>query len=283
MAANERRDVSSRIYLSLTLALYAVGAAHVLLQAMTRRQLFTAGSLTATFAGFAVHTAALSQRWTEAGRFPALGLHDGASFLAWSMVLAFLLVSLRSRIDALGLVLHPAAFLLLLVANLVPPSEADRPVLKGLFLPLHATLALAGYAALFVAFAMGILYLVQERELKGRAPRTFYYVLPSLERCDTLGGRSAVVGFPLLTLAIVTGALWSYSAHGRFWSWDAKSVAAALAWCLYVALLVARHRSGWGGRRAAWMSIAGFVAVIFAFFWASAFSGSTMAAGALAR
>jgi cytochrome c-type biogenesis protein CcsB len=270
--------MSSRIYLSLTLALYAVGAAHVLLQAMTRRRLFTAGSLTATFAGFALHTAALSQRWTEAGQFPALGLHDGASFLGWSMVLAFLVVSLRTRVDALGLLVHPAAFALLLVANLVPPSEADRPLLRGLFLPLHATLALAGYSALFVAFAMGVLYLVQERELRGRAPHTFYYVLPSLERCDTLGGRSAILGFPLLTLAMVTGALWSYSAHGRFWSWDAKSVSAMLAWGLYVAIIVARHRSGWGGRRAAWMSIAGFIAVVFAFFWASAFSGSAMAA-----
>ena len=48
-----------------------------------------------------------------------------------------------------------------------------------------------------------------------------------------------------LTLAIVTGALWSFSAHGRFWTWDAKSLSAAAAWVLYVAILVARHRSGW--------------------------------------
>lgn len=272
------RRMSSRIYLSLTLALYAVGAVHVLLQAMTRRRALTSGTLIATLAGFALHTAALSQRWTEEGRFPAAGLHDGASFLAWGIVLAYLVVSLRSRIEALGLVLHPLAFVLVLIANLLPPSEQDRPLLKGLFLPIHTTLALAGYAALFVAFAMALLYLVQERELKARSPRTLYYLLPSLERCDTLGGRSAVVGFVLLTLAIVTGAMWSYSAHGRFWSWDAKSISAVLAWLLYVAILVARHRTGWGGRRTAWMAIAGFAAVVFAFFWASAFSGAVAAA-----
>jgi ABC-type uncharacterized transport system permease subunit len=270
--------MSSRIYLSLTLALYAVGAAQVLLQALTRRRPFTSGALVATLAGFALHTAALSQRWTEAGRFPAVGLQDGASFLAWSMVLAFLVVSLRTKVEALGLVLHPAAFVLVLVANVLPPSEAERPLLRGLFLPIHLTLVLAGYAALCVAFATALLYLVQERELKGRSPRSFTHVLPSLERCDSLGGTSAMVGFVLLTLAIVTGALWSFSAHGRFWTWDAKSLSAAAAWVLYVAILVARHRSGWGGRRAAWLAIAGFGAVVFSFFWASAFSGAAVAA-----
>src|SRR6188768_4260795 len=110
--------MSSRIYLSLTLALYAVGAAQVLLQALTRRRPFTSGALVATFAGFALHTAALSQRWTEAGRFPAVGLQDGASFLAWAIVLVFLMTYMRTRVDVLGLAVYPAAFGLLLIASL---------------------------------------------------------------------------------------------------------------------------------------------------------------------
>ena len=61
---------------------------------------------------------------------------------------------------------------------------------------------------------MGLLYLVQERGLKSRSPRRFYYLGPSLERCDTIGGASVAVGFGFLTLAIVTGVLWSHASKG---------------------------------------------------------------------
>ena len=69
--------------------------------------------------------------------------------------------------DVLGLAVYPVAFALVLVANLTPatPSAPTRSC-SSLFLPVHATLAFFGYAALFVAFAMGVLYLIQERELK---------------------------------------------------------------------------------------------------------------------
>jgi len=270
--------MSSKVYLVLTLALYAVGALHVLLQAVTRRRLPTSWTVTATLAGFALHTASLSQRWTEAGHFPAVGLHDVSSFLAWAVVLFFLMTYTRTRVEALGLAVYPVAFALVLVANMTPVAETDDPILKGFFLPIHATLAFFGYAALFVAFAMGVLYLFQERELKSRSPRTFYYILPSLERCDTIGARSVEVGFGFLTLAIVTGMLWSHRARGVYWTGDAKEWTAVIAWVLYVALILARQRTGWGGRRAALLGIAGFAAVVLTFVWVTVASGVASAA-----
>ena len=257
--------MSSQIYLLLTLAFYAVGALHVLLHAISRSRLLTSWTVTATLAGFAVHTAGLSQRWTEAGQFPVEGLHDGTSFLAWAIVLVFLMTYVRTRVDALGLAVYPAAFGLMLVSNLTSAPTSGNPNLRSLFLPIHATLAFFGYAALFVACAMGVLYLIQERELKSRSPRRFYYLLPSLERCDTISGRSVVAGFSLLTLAIVTGLLWSHAARGRYWTGDAKEWSALIAWLIYVALIWARQRTGWGGRRAALLGIAGFAVVAFTF------------------
>jgi cytochrome c-type biogenesis protein CcsB len=257
--------MSSHIYLLIALAFYAVGALHVVLHAVARSRLLTSWTVTTTLAGFAVHTAGLSQRWTEAGHFPAVGLHDGASLLAWTIVLVFLTVYVRTGVDALGLVVYPVAFALVLIANLTPASADASPVLKSLFLPIHAALAFLGYAALFLAFAMGLLYLVQERELKSRAPRTFYYLIPSLERCDTLGGRSVAAGFGFLTLAIITGLLWSRAARGHYWSGDPKEWSALIAWLIYVVLIVARTRTGWGGRRAAWLGVVGFGVVLFTF------------------
>ena len=96
-----------------------------LLQRLTRRRLLTSWTVTATLAGFALHTAGLSQRWTEAGHFPAVGLHDGASFLAWAIVLVFLMTYVRTRVDALGLAVYPVAFALVLIANLTPATRRE--------------------------------------------------------------------------------------------------------------------------------------------------------------
>ena len=268
----------SHVYLLLALVLYGVGALQVILQALTRKRLLSRGTVAAVVAGFAVHTAGISQRWTEAGHFPASGLHDGASLLAWMLVLAYLMTYVRTGEAALGLIAYPAAFLLVLMASLTPVAASGDPLLKSVYFPLHVTLAFIGYAALFVAFAMGLLYLVQEHELKTRSPRAFYYLIPSLERCDTISGLSVMVGFGFLTLAIITGLLWSHHARGRYWSWDAKELTALLAWGIYVGLLVTRWRTGWGGRRAALMGIAGFAAVALLFVWTTVLSGTPVAA-----
>src|SRR2546428_11683142 len=92
----------SHVYLLFTLAFYAVGALHVLLQALTRRKLLTSWTVTATLIGFALHTASLAQRWTEAGHFPAAGLHVAASILTWALVLAFLITYTRTRAEGSG-------------------------------------------------------------------------------------------------------------------------------------------------------------------------------------
>lgn len=270
--------MTSHSYLLLTLAFYAVGALDVVVHATMRRRLLSSWTMTATLVGFALHTASLSQRWTEAGHFPAVGLHDACSLVGWAIVLAFLGTYLRTRVEALGLAVYPAAFSLVLIASLTPVAETPNPVLKSLFLPIHTTLALLGYGPLFLAFGMGVLYLVQERELKSRSPRAFYYLIPSLERCDTISGRSVAVGLAFLTLAIITGLLWSHAAYGHYWTWEPKETSALIAWLIYVALLVARSRAGWGGRRAALLGVAGFGVVLFTLVWVTMLSGAVRAA-----
>jgi HemX protein len=261
--------MGSRAYLLITLGLYAVGAVHALSHATFRRSRLTRASLVATLLGFAFHTAALAQRWTEVGHFPAVGVRDGATLLCWAIVVVFLLVQVSTRVEAISIFSYPFGFALLFVANLAPDSGRSEAALDSLYLPVHLLLAVFGYGALFVAFTMGLLYLFQERELLARSPRRFYYLIPSLERSDTIGGRSVLGGFGFLTLAIATGLLWNGSLHGRYWTGDPKEWAAVVAWLIYVTILVARWRWGWGGRRAAWLQVAGFLVVVFTFGWAT--------------
>ena len=97
--------------------------------------------------------------------------------------------------------------------------------------------------------------------------------MPSLEGCDTISAASASIGFVFLTLAIITGMLWSHAARGYYWVWDAKGTSALVAWIIYVGLIVTRYRTGWGGRRAALAGIAGFAAVLVTFVSVSLHAG----------
>src|SRR5258706_12895784 len=136
--------MTSRAYFLLTLIFYAFGALQVLAQALMGRRLRTSLTVIAILLGFAFHTAGLSQRWTEAGHFPAVGLHDAASFVAWTNVLVFLLAYVRTRVDALSLLVYAGGFSLMLVAAPTPASERGDPSLKSMFRPIHTNRSLLG-------------------------------------------------------------------------------------------------------------------------------------------
>jgi cytochrome c-type biogenesis protein CcsB len=89
--------------------------------------------------------------------------------------------------------------------------------------------------------------------------------LPSLKVLDDLNYQSLKFGFPLLTLGIITGAVWADNAWGRYWGWDPKETWSLITWFLYAAMLHQRLTVGWRGRKAAIMAIAGFLAVLFTF------------------
>jgi len=108
-----------------------------------------------------------------------------------------------------------------------------------------------------------VLYLIQERELK--AKRVFHNRLPSLEICDDLAYRSLAIGFPLMTLGILSGALWAQQQWGAGWIGDSKILLAFLTWLIYLLLINYRLIAGWRGKKAAYMVVAGFVGVLVTF------------------
>jgi ABC-type transport system involved in cytochrome c biogenesis permease subunit len=112
-------------------------------------------------------------------------------------------------------------------------------------------------AALCVAFGMSLVYLLQDGALKSKRPRLLE-VLPSLEVCDRVGYDAVLWGFPLLTLGILTGALWSASVHERLFRGGAKQTFSVLAWIVFAAVLYFRIARGFRGRKSAYLTIAGF-------------------------
>jgi cytochrome c-type biogenesis protein CcsB len=216
--------------------------------------------------GFFVHSLALVYRYMEAGYTPITNLHESLSFFSWSIVGVYLILYLKYRVDVLAAFISPMAAVLIILASLFPKEILPvAPVLNSFWLPIHVILAFIGDAMLTVAFAAGVMYLIQERQIKSKKIGPFYYRLPALKVLDDLSYRCLTFGFPLLTLGIITGSIWAESAWGSYWSWDPKETWSLITWFLYAALLHGRLTVGWRGRRAAIFTIVGFAALVFTF------------------
>lgn len=217
--------------------------------------------------GFALHTATIVVRYAVAGHLPITSLHEASSFFAWCVVLIFFFLEYRYRVDLLGPFTMPVVFVLMLSSSILPREiKPLSPVLQSYWLGIHTFLAFLGDAAFATAFGVGIMYLIQEHHLKSKRLGGLFQRLPNLQILDEINYRLITLGFPLLTLAIITGALWAESAWGSYWRWDPKEVWSLITWFIYALVLHARLTAGWRGRKAAVLSIVGFVSVIFTFF-----------------
>jgi cytochrome c-type biogenesis protein CcsB len=110
------------------------------------------------------------------------------------------------------------------------------------------------------------MYLIQERHVKSKHLSGLFQRLPSLQALDEINYRLISLGFPLLTLAIITGAIWANTAWGKPLQGDPKEVWSLITWLIYALVLHLRITVGWRGKKTAILSIIGFLIVIFTFF-----------------
>lgn len=231
--------------------------------------------------GFAVHTLSLAFSWQQLGHFPVVNLKEVCSFLAWAIAAYYLLFVPHNKARALPIFVLLCGFLLTLVSLLLPDeplsltlsSAISASPFTQIIFPLHVSLLIFSYAAFVVTVAGGVMYLLQERELKTKHFGAAFRWMPALNTCDELSYRSLTIGFVLLTLGIVTGMMWGSQHDGRFWHNDPKEVLALVTWFVYLAMIHYRVTAGWRGRRVAWMAIGGFVAVLLTFIGARAMGG----------
>lgn len=216
--------------------------------------------------GFICHCLFTAERYLAAGHTPITNLHGSLSFFSLVLVGLLLVFQSRYRAPILGSFIAPLALLLMGAAALAPGKTVPlSPLLNSHWLGIHSVAAFAGYGAFTFAFCVGIMYLLQERSLKRKQRDDLSRRLPSLETLDEINYRCLTIGFPLLTVAIITGALWAASAWGSYWRWDPKETWSLITWFVYAALLHGRLTTGWRGRRAALLAIIGFAVLLFTF------------------
>lgn len=218
-------------------------------------------------AGFVLHTASIGYRFVIAGHLPITSLHEASSLFSWCIVLIFFFLEYRYKLDLLGPFTMPVVFILMLSSSVLPREiKPLSPVLQSYWFGIHTFLALLGNAAFAMAAGIGAMYLIQEHHLKTKRLGGLFQRLPNIQILDEVNYKLITLGFPLLTLAIITGALWSESVWGNYWRWDSKEIWSLITWLIYALVLHARLTARWRGKRAAMLSIVGFIIVIFTFF-----------------
>ncbi len=211
-----------------------------------------------------LQTLYILSRYQLAGHTPITSQHEAVVFFAWATTWAYLSFRWRYTVKNFGTFVVWLIFILLIVSALSSREMSQLlPALQSWWLPVHAGVSLLAYGFLSLAFCGGLMYLLQERELKSKRFGYFFTRLPSLDALDQLNSHCLTAGFIFLTLGIISGSIWARQAWGTYWHWDPKETWSLVTWFIYLIQIHQRFTVGWRGKRASVMAIGGFAAVLF--------------------
>jgi len=254
------------VFFKLTLILYLIATAGFLFFIIKRNKKVGRWSQRILLAGFALNSIYLALCYYQLGAVPALNFKAALSFFSWTIIAAYIIFQVKFRIMVLGSFVVPFSAFLMIISSTIPISTITvRPIFKGFWLPLHVATSLLGDGIFVIAFIAGVMYLIQEHQIKTKRLGAFYTRLPSLNSLDSINHQAVNYGFLLLTIGMITGSILAQGSHGSYWLWDPKEVWSLITWLCYAALLHQRMAVGWRGRRSALMSIGCFLILIFTF------------------
>ncbi len=218
-------------------------------------------------------TAGIIMRWVESynlgiGHAPLTNLYESLIFFAWIIAVVYLFFEFKFKSYFMGGFAISLSFLLMAYASLSPNINSRIlpliPALQSNWLITHVVTCFIGYASFGIAFGISFIYLYKLKIKDKRG--IFAYKLPDPDILNELNYKMIMFGFLFLTIGIITGSVWANSAWGRYWGWDPKETWSLITWFVYATLMHARMTRDWNGKKVAWLSIIGFIAVLFTYF-----------------
>jgi cytochrome c-type biogenesis protein CcsB len=243
---------------------------------------FGRAAVVVTVVGAAANVLSIVARGLAVGRLPLANMYEFVSVICAAATITWLIVLARTGARTLGVFVMTPVVVLAVVAGtkLYVPAGPVVPALNSYWKWIHVTTVAVSSSILLVSGAASALYLLRgriERRRSGAADpvaaptatrsRSVLSVLPSMVILDRIASRTAIVGFPLFTFAVIAGAMWAEVAWGRYWGWDPKETCSFITWVFFAAYLHARSTAGWRGRRAAWICVLGWASMIFNLFF----------------
>jgi ABC-type transport system involved in cytochrome c biogenesis permease subunit len=220
------------------------------------------------------HTFVIGMQTMDVGHVPITNASSAISSFVWLLALSYLYLEISTDERAMGVFILPLAVALQLVPALAPGIETRDPVLDSPWFAVHVSSLLFAYASFALACMLGLIYVLQFKEIKKKHLGYFYTRLPSLQTLDVMNSRAVAIGWLLLTIGVAVGVIWAAQARvsapddpnvQAMALGDPKILVAVLTWAVYSFSLLARRVLGWSGRRAAWLSAAGFAIVLLNF------------------
>ena len=218
----------------------------------------------------------LAARWFGEGYFPLSNLYESLIFLSWGISAIHLLIEAKTGSRLIGSISTPILFFISGFSSLTLPTDMQKalplvPSLQSNWLMMHVSMMMISYATLIVGSLLSILYLAflffGKKEIESKSQinslNTTLVVskLSLLETVDTWSYRIIGLGFPFLTIGIISGAVWANEAWGSYWSWDPKETWALITWLVFAIYLHSRLLKGWQGKKAALVGSGGFFVI----------------------
>nr|QUE29314.1 CcsA [Erythrotrichia longistipitata] len=243
------------------------------------------GKIGVVIANLAI-TIILSYRWWDEGYFPLSNLYESLLFLSWGLTVVQLFLENRIKNQIVGAITTPVSMFIIAFASISLPVDMQKaaplvPALKSNWLMMHVSIMIISYATLILGSLLSILFLIITRGrdvvLQGNSignnqkadniksinleTANLYNQMNLVESIDNLSYRTIGLGFPLLTIGIIAGAVWANEAWGAYWSWDPKETWALITWLIFAAYLHTRINKSWQGKKPAILASVGFVVV----------------------
>ena len=252
---------SDRLWVELALISYLTGFAYSVYLLATKKFLTPGVSFWAICAGFLFTTMFLFDRGHAIGRCPITNRFEVLVFMTWSMVLIYLLIGSTYRLSLMGAFTAPVACALLFFAVALSPNEsAVKRIKVNPWLEAHTSFSIMACGAFALACIAGVMFLIQERQLKTRQPSSIFYRLPPITALSVVNSRLLWLGFILFTVGLATGFL-----IGGHINW-LQAVWSILVWCVYGGILIARVRHAMAAKWVATLSIVAF-SLLLSTFW----------------
>ena len=233
------------------------------------------------WSGFFINVIAFIVRWIQThqagfGYVPLSNLYESLVFFGACIAGIYLFWELKLTKKIFGSLVFIIASMVMAFASLKADARIKPliPALKSNWLVAHVITCFLGYGAFAVAFAVAIFYLLGNKFGISK-------YLPEKNTLESFIYRSILFGFFWLTLGIITGAVWANQAWGSYWSWDPKETWSLITWFIYGGTIHAKLSRGWAGKKLAWLSIVGFVSVLFTYFGVNFFLSGLHSYGSL--
>ncbi|MCV7082601.1 c-type cytochrome biogenesis protein CcsB, partial [Mycolicibacterium insubricum] len=229
--------------------------------------------LALVYLGIALLAACIVLRGLSTSRVPWGNMYEFINLTCLSGLVAAAVVLRRPAYRSLWVfVLLPVLILLAVSGKWLYANAAPvMPALQSYWLPIHVSVVSLGSGVFLVAGVASMLFLLKTSKW-GQPGATgpianLVAKLPDAATLDRIAYRTTIFGFPVFGFGVIFGAIWAEEAWGRFWGWDPKETVSFIAWVVYAAYLHGRSTAGWRDRRAAWINVVGFVAMVFNLFF----------------